>query len=74
MFRTGFDRKGTVLGQLAGSFKSPIGMRCTFASVLAIATWNREGSEPEYRVPPLLRCMGRWSYLSWYSSRICNGS
>ena len=43
------DRDGTVVGQLAGSFKAPDGMRCTFATVLAIATWDSERSEPEYR-------------------------
>ena len=40
---------GTVVGQLAGGFEAPAGMRCAFATVLAIATWDRERSEPEYR-------------------------
>ena len=43
------DRHGTVVGQLARSFMPPADMRCAFASVLAIATWDRESSEPEYR-------------------------
>ena len=43
------DRHGTVVGQLARSFKPPANMRCAFASVWAIATWDRETSEPEYR-------------------------
>ena len=45
------DRSRTVVGQLAGSFgaEAPDGMRCTFATVLAIVTWDRERSEPQYR-------------------------
>ena len=43
------DRNGTVVGQLAGSFEAPAGTRCTSASVLAIATWSREYSEPQYQ-------------------------
>ena len=43
------DRNKTVVGELAGGFKAPDGMRCTFATVLAIATWDRERSEPQYR-------------------------
>ena len=43
------DRAGTVVGQLAGSFGVPPGMSCTSATVMAIATWDRESSEPEYR-------------------------
>ena len=43
------DRNGTVVGQLAGSFEPLGGMRCAFATVLAIAAWDRERSEPEYR-------------------------
>ena len=43
------DRNGTVVGQLAGSFEAPGGMRCAFATVLAIATWDRERSEPRYQ-------------------------
>ena len=42
------DLKGAVVGQLAGSFRAPDGMRCASASVLAIATWDRESSEPPY--------------------------
>ena len=40
---------GTVTGQMAGGFEVPAGMSCTFGTVLAIATWDREGSEPQYR-------------------------
>ena len=46
--------KGTVVGQLAASFEVPDGMRCKFATVLAIVTWGREKSEPEYQES--LRC------------------
>ncbi len=43
------DRKGTVVGQLARDFEVPDGVRCTFATVLAVVTWDRERSEPEYQ-------------------------
>ena len=43
------DRKGTVVGQLASGFQAPAGFRCKFATVLAIVTWSREKSEPEYQ-------------------------
>ena len=43
------DSHGTVVGQLASSFNAPADKRLAFASVLAIATWDRERSEPEYR-------------------------
>ena len=43
------DGKGTVVGQLAASFEAPNGMRCKFATVLAIVTWSREKSEAEYQ-------------------------
>ena len=43
------DRKGTVVGQLASGFEAPAGFRCKFATVLAIVTWSREKSEPEYQ-------------------------
>ena len=43
------DGHGTVVGQLANSFKAPTDMRCTFASVLAVATWDRESSDAQYR-------------------------
>ena len=38
-----------MVGQLAASFEVPDGMRCKFATVLAIVTWGREKSEPEYQ-------------------------
>ena len=43
------DRDRTVVGQIAGSFHVPDGMRCKFATVLAIVTWDRDRSEPQYR-------------------------
>ena len=44
------DRSGTVVGQLAGSFRPPAAnLRCAFATVMAIVGWDRERSEPEYR-------------------------
>ena len=45
---------GTVVGQLAGNFRAPDGMRCTFGTVLAIVAWDKERSEPEYQ--DRLRC------------------
>ena len=43
------DRNGTVVGELAGGFEPPDDMRCVSATVFAIAAWDRERSEPEYR-------------------------
>ena len=43
------NRNQSVVGQLASGFEAPQGMRCTYATVLAIATWDRESSEPEYQ-------------------------
>ena len=43
------DSNGTVVGQLAGNFEAPPEIRCIFAKVLAIATWRREHSEPQYQ-------------------------
>ena len=48
------DGNGTVIGQLASSFAPPNGMRCAFATVLAIVSWEKEKSEPEYQ--DNLRC------------------
>ena len=43
------DSNGTVVGQLASGFEPPTSLRCTFATVMAIATWDRERSEPEFQ-------------------------
>ena len=32
-----------------GGFKVPAGVRCAFATVLAIVAWDRERSDPDYR-------------------------
>ena len=41
------DCNGAVVGQLARDFEGIAGMRCAFAKVLAIVSWDRERSEPE---------------------------
>ena len=43
------DHLGTVVGRLARSFEPPEGMVCTHASVLAIVTWGRQHSGPDYQ-------------------------
>lgn len=43
------DSTGTVVGQLVGGFEVPSDMRCAFATVMAISTWDRERSEPEFQ-------------------------
>ena len=54
------DSNGMVVGQLAASFESPVGMRPAFATVWAIATWDRERSEPQFREG--LQC-GSWEVV-----------
>ena len=53
------DHNGTVVGQLAGSFQAPTGMRPAFATVLAIVAWYRESSEPQYQ-RAFAALPGRW--------------
>ena len=43
------DSNGTVVGQLAAGFSPPSGMRPAFATVWAVATWDRRRSEPQYQ-------------------------
>ena len=43
------DSHGAVVGQLSSRFKPLTDMPCTSASVLAIATWDRERSDLKYR-------------------------
>ena len=43
------DCNGTVVGQLARDFEGIARMRCAFANVWAIVSWDRERSEPEYQ-------------------------
>ena len=38
-----------IIAAAASGFEGIDNMRCTFAKVLAIASWDSEGSEPEYR-------------------------
>ena len=38
-----------VVGTLASKFKAPADMRCVEATVLAVATWSRDRSDPQYR-------------------------
>ena len=40
---------GVVVGTLARKFEAPTNMRCIGATVLAIATWSRERSDPQYQ-------------------------
>ena len=44
-----FSRANQRVGTLAKSFACPHGMRCHSAKVLAIVTWRRERSEPQYQ-------------------------
>ena len=43
------DSKGTVVGRLASGFQTPEGRRPTFATVWAVATWDRDRSERQYQ-------------------------
>ncbi len=43
------DFSGVVIGMLSRNFKPPERLVCTHASVLAIATWARHHSDPEYQ-------------------------
>ncbi len=43
------DSHGLVVGQIAGGFEGIAGMRCAFATVMAIASWDQERSQPDYR-------------------------
>jgi len=43
------DFSGVVVGRLSRNFKPPERLVCTHASVLAIATWARHHSDPEYQ-------------------------
>ena len=41
--------EGVVVGKLARKFEPPPDMRCTGATVLAVATWSRDRSGPQYQ-------------------------
>ena len=43
------DQNGVVVGQLARNFRPPPGMRCEYATVLAVVRWDRERSEPQFQ-------------------------
>ena len=43
------DGDGVTVGQLSRDFQPPAGMRCAAAAVLAVARWDREHSEAQYR-------------------------
>ena len=43
------DGNGVVVGQMARSFTAPPGGSQIHASVLAVVSWDRESTEPEYR-------------------------
>ncbi|MCY3851026.1 MAG: RecQ family ATP-dependent DNA helicase [Acidimicrobiaceae bacterium] len=54
------DQSGLVVGRLTRSFEPPEGTVCVHASVLAIATWSRGHSDPEYQ--DQLHC-DRWEVV-----------
>ena len=41
--------EGVVVGTLASKFKAPDDMRCIGTTVLAVATWSRDRSDPQYQ-------------------------
>ena len=43
------DQRGTIVGQLARGFKAPSGVRCAFATVMAVVEWDRERTDADYR-------------------------
>ena len=43
------DQSGQAVGRLAQSFELPKGTQCRSATVLAITTWSRELSQPQYQ-------------------------
>ena len=43
------NSKGIVVGQLAGSYTIPDGMRVKFATVMAVAVWEKDNSDPEFQ-------------------------
>ena len=48
------DDAGRVVGRLAGNFRHPAGMKMRSAEVMAVATWDRDSTDDEYR--DRLRC------------------
>ena len=43
------DQSGQAVGRLAAGFRPPEGTHCRSATVLAITTWSREFSQPQYQ-------------------------
>ena len=43
------DQDGIVVVRLARGFEKPADMRCVFAIVTAVVSWDRERSEPQYQ-------------------------
>ena len=43
------DQDGIVVVRLARGFEKPADMRCVFATVTAVVSWDRERSEPQYQ-------------------------
>ena len=43
------NSQGRVVGQLAGGYKVPDGMRVKFATAMAVVVWEKDSSEPEYQ-------------------------
>ena len=43
------DQSGTVVGQLVKGCQAPSGVRCAFATVMAVVEWDRERSDPDCR-------------------------
>ena len=43
------DQDGVVVGRLARGFEKVADMRCVFAAVTAVISWDRERSEPQYQ-------------------------
>ena len=41
--------EGVMVGTLASRFEAPSDMRCTKATVLAVAIWSRDRSDPQYQ-------------------------
>ena len=49
-----FDRNKRQVGRLAKGFKASPGMHCRSATVLAVVSWSRELSEPQFQ--PRVKC------------------
>ena len=54
------DQSGRAVGRLAKGFRPPEGTHCRSATVLAITTWSREFSQPQYQSS--IKC-DRWEVV-----------